>query len=115
MKAHMFRTMPPRHHDRVDQDSAVLAFIIQTLECDLEQAKRTFRYLRNKRHLVFDSRGRWWRGAEFVPDETPEQRTARMQGEINDARSRIRTLERQVEDLIQTNNKLVAFAKKHKT
>lgn len=106
MTSDTFRSMPPRRHDRTPERSGVLAHICETLGCDLNQAIKTFHYLRNKRHLVFDSRRRIWRGVEFVPIETDDQRTARLQAEIDDLRSRYMDLANLVSKLRSAHNQL---------
>lgn len=109
MKAELFRTMPPKRHDRDLERSSVVQYIADRLDCDLETASKTFRYLRNKGHLVFTTRGRFWRGAEFVPDEPEAQRSARMQGEINALRIELNRLTDLVDKMREKHNELSDF------
>lgn len=106
MKSDLFRAMPPKRHDRRLDQSAVVQHIAETLGESLEQAARTFRYLRNKGHVVFEQRGRWWRGAEFVPLESTEERAARTQAELNQVRGEVSRLAALVDKLRASHNAL---------
>lgn len=106
MKADLFRQMPPKRHDRRLDQSAVVQHIAEMLGESLEQAARTFRYLRNKGHLVFDPRGRWWRGTEYVPIETDAERASRVQAELNEIRGEVSRLSALVDKLRASHNAL---------
>ena len=106
MKSDLFRAMPPKRHDRRLEHSAVVQHIAEILGESLEQAGRTFQYLRNRRHVVFEVRGRWWRGAEFVPLETDAERAARTQAELNQIRGEVSRLAALVDKLRASHNAL---------
>jgi hypothetical protein len=102
-----FRTMPPKRHDTDPARSAVLAHIMATAGCDLEQAKRTFHYLRNKGHLRFQKAGRLWMGAEHTPEESEAEFRVRMASELASLRRQVGQLEHLVGRLRASHNELV--------
>jgi hypothetical protein len=106
MTSDLFRSMPPKRHDRDPAKSGVLAYIQELTGVSLEQASRTFHYLRNKKHLVFDQRGRWWRGVEYVPLESEEERAARVQSELHELRAEVKELTALVKRLRESHNEL---------
>lgn len=99
--------MPPKRHYRDNAESEVLAYIMAQTGEDLGQAIKTFRYLRNKRHLVFDRVYRWWRGAEYCPPETDEEFRRRTISEINRLTGELREVRNQVEAEKQRANEFV--------
>lgn len=108
MTCDQYRTMPPTRHDRDPTRSAVLAHIMASSNCDIAQATRTFRYLRNKGHLVFIKAGRIWQGVEHTPDESDGQYRSRMAAEVALLRRRLAHLEQLVAKLRASHNELVS-------
>lgn len=107
MTRDQFRTMPPMRHDRDPTRSAVLAHIMAQAGCDLEQAKRTFHYLRNKGHLRFQKAGRTWLGAEHTPEESEAAYRSRMAAEVASLRHQMGQLQHLVDRLRASHNELV--------
>ena len=66
----LFSSMPPQEHHPDHTQSKVVAHIMQTLGCDLEQAIRSFNSMRNPRSKVitFDRVHGVWHGCEWLPD-----------------------------------------------
>lgn len=102
-----FRDMPPKRHDRDPAKSAVLAHIMATIGCNLEQATRTFHYLRNRGHLRFQKAGRLWMGVDHTSDESEAQFRARITAENAFLHRRIGQLEHLVGKLRASHNELV--------
>ena len=106
MTRDQFRTMPPMRHDRDPARSDVLAHISATAGCDLEQAARTFHYLRNKGHLRFQKAGRLWMGVEHTPDESEAQFRGRMAAEVAALQAKVLRLEDLLERMKQAHNQV---------
>jgi NAD-specific glutamate dehydrogenase len=102
MKSDLFRSMPPMRHNRVLAKSAVLAHIQEATGESPEAAVRTFRYLRNKRHIIFDRAFRWWRGVEYVGHESEDDFRRRVTSEVNRLTITVRRLRTQLEQQAET-------------
>ena len=121
MKSDKFRFMPPLGHDRVFIKSEVLAHIAEVTGQSIEQTARTFHYLRNKGHLVFNSRTRKWSGAEYIPTENDEQFRARMASELAELRkickenlAKCRSLQSANDIILENFNALVSHVNQKK-
>ena len=101
-----FRTMPPKRHDRLPERSQVLAHIMATRGCDLEQAISTFHYLRRRGHLRFQKAGRLWMGVEHIPDESEAQFRGRMAAEVAALQAKVSRLEDLLERIKQAHNQV---------
>lgn len=101
-----FRAMPPLRHNRDLNKSGVCLHIAKQLGCDLEQAKRTFKYLRDHKHLRFQEAGRWWMGVEYVPEETDAAYRARVASELAFLQAKVKRLEGFCERIKEANNRI---------
>lgn len=106
MICEQFRTMPPKRHDRVPAKSAVLAHIMATRGCDLEQAIGTFHYLRRRGHLRFQKAGRLWMGVQHTPEESDAEFRARMASEVASLQAKVARLENLFERMKQAHNQV---------
>lgn len=101
-----FRTMPPLRHNRDLTKSNVCLHIAEKLGCDLQQAKATFKYLRDRKHLKFQPAGRWWMGVEYVPDESDSTYRARVAAELAQLQAKVRHLETFCERMKEAHNRV---------
>jgi len=101
-----FRSMPPLRHNRDLSKSDVCLHIAEKLGCDLAQAKRTFKYLRDRGHLRFQAVGRWWVGVEYVPNETDDCYRSRVAAELAHLQAKVRSLEAFCERMKDAHNRV---------
>lgn len=107
MTRDQFRSMPPKRHDRDLAKSEVVTHIATTSGCNLEQAARTFHYLRNRGHLRFQKAGRLWMGVDHTPEESEAQFRVRITAENAFLQRRVGQLEHLVGKLRASHNELV--------
>lgn len=94
-----FRMMPPSQHSADPEMSYVIRKIMDLLECDIDEAVKTFDRLRNwsQNILVFDRISCLWHGRDWRPDdETIEDALRR---EVAVLVSEVRRLRQEVNSL----------------
>jgi hypothetical protein len=100
-----FRMMPPSRHSADPASSSVIQKIMDALDCDIDDAVKTFDRLRNwsQNILVFDRIACVWHGRDWRPDdETTEDALRR---EVAVLIAEVRRLRQEVNSIHKGFNK----------